>query len=115
MRLLGSLVYEEKEYTLNDVRVFIDRKDFGLPDGFYGGRVDRVAKTDTEGVYLCMDGMDVIDILIDDIPFSDEVCEKDYQEYTNDELKSMLLEIGIDAPKKATKVELIALLGEGVE
>lgn len=136
MKLLNSTTYKDKDFEIGDVRGFIDPIDFGLPVGFYGGRVNKVAKTDYPGIYLMVEKHVVIDILIKEEEFNvnkaadspegtegDDGVEKvpypenreliveeiDYYSHTNDELRDMLLKIGIEAPKRATKDELVAL------
>ena len=131
MKLLNSTTYKGKDFEIGDVRGFIDPIDFGLPVGFYGGRVDKVAKTDYPGIYLMVEKHVVIDILIKEEEFKEEEFNVNkaadspegteegegveeipfinYFNYTNDELRDMLLEIGIEAPKRATKDELVAL------
>ena len=111
MRLINSTNYEGKKYSINDVRGFISNESKGLPGGFYGGRVDRLGKTDTEGLYLCMEGMEVIDLIVNDdelIDISD--LEVGLEDKTNKELSEMLEAKGIEVPKRATKQELLALL-----
>lgn len=105
MKLLNSTTYKGKEYTLEDVRGFIPKETKGLPDGYYGGRVTQLAKTDVKGLYLCMENMKVIDLLL----FKDEMVV-DLTQFTNKELSKMLEKRGIDVPNKATKAELIELL-----
>lgn len=136
MKLLGSTTFNGKKYEIEDVRGFHNPEDFGLPEGFYGGRVDKVAGTNEPYIFLMVEKHKVIDIMqveepeIDpyattdepgelkeseekeveadaEVPFEEEGL--DYYSYTNDELRTMLLELGIEAPKKTTKDELVAL------
>lgn len=123
MELLNSTMYDGKEFSIEDVRGFIEPIKFGLPVGFYGGRVDQVAKTDDPEVFLLVEKHKVIDILIKKSDREPETKKGtgeaeedkeeseviDYTQYTNDELRTMLLEKGIEAPKRAIKEELIAL------
>lgn len=107
MRLLNSLTYKDKDYSIDDVVSFIPNEDKGVEEGFYGGRVTQLGVTKEKGVYLCMEKMDPIDILVEEIPFSDEPI--DLNTLTNKELVAMLEETGIEVPARATKPELIAL------
>lgn len=143
MKLLGSTMFNGKDYVIEDVRGFHDPEDFGLPEGFYGGRVDKVAGTDEPYIFLLVEKHKVIDIMlverpeepetdlndagsneeiepeepeteeepeiVEETPFVEDV---DYYNYTNDELRAMLLELDIEAPKKATKDELVALFSK---
>lgn len=107
MRLFNSTNYLGKEWTIQDVRGFIPNKDKGIPEGFYGGRVTQLAKTDIQGLYLCMEKMEVIDLIF----FNNETAPKvNLAEKTNKELAKMLEDKGIEVPKRATKDELLALL-----
>lgn len=112
LKLLNSTKINGKEYTINDVRGFKPISSYGLPEGFYGGRVDKVAGTDDKGIYLCIEGMKVIDILADEaqeeIPFEDEGLN--YEEMTNKELIAILEDFYVEVPKKANKAELIELI-----
>lgn len=108
MKLIGSTIYDDKTYTINDVRGFKPTGDYGYPIGWYGGRVDKIAATDNEAIFLCIEGMRVIDILIDDTPFVEE--PKALEDMTNKELVSLLEEKGIEVPSRATKAQLLELL-----
>lgn len=106
MRLLNSKIYKGKEYTLNDVRGFIPNEAKNIPIGFYGGRVTQLAKTETKGLYLCMENMTVIDMLL----FEEKLPKPKLEEKTNRELIEILKSRGIEVPKRVTKAELIELL-----
>ena len=106
MRLFNSTNYLGKEWTIQDVRGFIPNKDKGIPEGFYGGRVTQLAKTDIQGLYLCMEKMEVIDLIL----FDETAPKVNLAEKTNKELAKMLEDKGIEIPKRATKDELLALL-----
>ena len=106
MRLLNSKIYRGKTYTVIDGTGFESLEKHNLPIGFYGGRVDKLAKTNVKGLYMCMEDMAVIDLL--EIPFSEE--PKSLKEMTNKELVALLEDKGIEVPKKYTKLELLALL-----
>ena len=106
LRLLNSTVYNDKQYSVTDGKGFEPLEKHGIPTGFYGGRVDKLAKTDVKGLYMCMEDMAVIDLL--EIPFSEE--PKSLKEMTNKELVALLEGKGIEVPKKYTKPELLALL-----
>lgn len=108
MRLLGSTTYEGKAYELTDVRGFKPISEYGYKTGWYGGRVDKIAGTDTKGLYLCLEGMRVIDILLDEIPFVEE--PRALEDMTNKELTALLEEKGIEVPSRATKAALLELL-----
>lgn len=119
LELLNSTVFEGKQYTLDDVRGFIPNESKGIPEGFYGGRVTKLAKTDVNGMYLCMENMKVIDILVYEDEMenlivspedSNELPFTDYETLTNKQLIDLLEDLGIEYPKKATKPQLIALL-----
>lgn len=106
MKLIGSTTYEGKTYTINDVRGFKPISEYGYPVGWYGGRVDKIAETVNKGVYLCVEGMTVIDILIEDVVDA----APNYEIMTNKELINILEERGIEVPKKATKNDLLNLI-----
>lgn len=102
MKLLGKTEFDGKQYEITDVKGFVSNESKGLPGGFYGGRVTQLAKTDVKGMYLCMEKMNVIDImLLEEDPLAD---------LTNKELVALLVEKGIEVPKKYTKPDLLALL-----
>lgn len=116
MKLLGSTEYEDKEYAIEDTRGFYKPIEFGLKQGFYGGRVDKVAGTEVKGLYMLVEKHKVIDLMLVEQSEEPEIVEEtpsvedvDYYNYTNDELRSMLLELDIEAPNRATKDELVAL------
>lgn len=98
MLLLGSMTINGKLYTVTDCDRFIQLKDKNIPSGYYGGRVDKLAKTNTTGIYMCMEGMTPIDLLIDT------------KEATKDILTDVLDSEGIEYSPKNTKAELIELL-----
>lgn len=124
MRLLNTKEYEGKVYGIDDVRGFISNESKGLPIGFYGGRIDRLGKTDQPGLYLCMEGMEVIDLIVDDKEFvvkvEEEINLADFEaelegfepleDKTNKELAEMLETKGIEVPKRANKQDLLDLL-----
>ena len=118
MKLLGKTKLYSKEYTIKDVKGFKDPSDFGLSDSFYGGRVDKIAGTDVVGLYMLVEKHTVIDLMIleeeiedeeKEVPFSEEL---DLYQYTNDELRKMLYELGVEAPSKANKDELVAMFAQ---
>lgn len=122
MKILSSKSFNGKEYSIDDVRGFLDTSDFNLDSTFYGGRVDKIGGTNIAGLYLLVESHEVIDLMIieeeyedldeeeyeevEEVPFSEEI---DYQDYTNAELRAMLEEAGVEVPSRATKDELIAL------
>ena len=124
MKLLNSKVFEGVEYDINSIGEggFVSGEDFGLPKGFYGGRVDKVAYTKIPGLYMCMEGMEVIDLLImEDIevekeilPFEEEVGGEllDPDKFTTKELIEIAKNYDKEVPSKATKAEIVAIIGE---
>lgn len=108
MRLLGSTTYKGKAYELTDVRGFKPISEYGYKTGWYGGRVDKIAGTDTKGLYLCLEGMRVIDILIDDTPFVEE--PRALEDMTNKELESLAILKGVEISARPTKKELLKAL-----
>lgn len=106
MKLLNTTTLDGKQYTINDVKGFESLETHNIPIGFYGGRVDKLAKTNVKGLYMCMEDMKVIDLL--EIPFTEE--PKLLGEMTNKELIALLEEKGIEVPKKYTKNDLLMLL-----
>lgn len=63
----------DREYTMSDLKSLHQLRDFGLDDGFYGGRVTQIGRTDTDVLLLIQnrDGMQLIDTAaekLDDIP-----------------------------------------------
>lgn len=109
MKLLNSTVYKDKEMTLADIKSLVPLEKIGISEGYYGGRVKKAASTKYEGVYLLMDKYKVIDILVD----KDE--PESLYNYTNEQLKDMLIEKGIDVPYRATKEILVDLLVSNTE
>lgn len=91
-----------KTYSLKDSDRFIEAKGLSLKDGFYGGRVDKVCKTKDNGVYLCMEGMEPIDILVDE------------KVVTKDILVDIARTKRVAITSKATKDEIIGLLNRRV-
>lgn len=65
--LLNSLKLGNKTFKIEDSKGFLDLKTLGLPENFYGGRVEHIAKTETEGIYMCIEKMKAIDIYIPDL------------------------------------------------
>lgn len=66
--LLGTLKLQEDKETLKlqDSKGFLPLAKLGLPENFYGGRADNLAKTEQTGVYLVIEGKQVIDVIVDD-------------------------------------------------
>lgn len=64
--LLGTLqLQKDKEpLKLQDSKGFIPLASLNLPEHFYGGRVNNLAKTEQEGIYLVVEGKEVIDVLV---------------------------------------------------
>ena len=106
MKLLNTTLLDGKQYTDNDIKGFESLETHNIPTGFYGGRVDKLAKTNIKGLYMCMEGMKVIDLLIEE----PENKLDGFDSMTNKELVELLKEKGIEVPKKYTKQELLALL-----
>ena len=118
MKLLGKTEYEDKEYAIEDTRGFYEPIEFDLKQGFYGGRVDKVAGTEVKGLYMLVEKHKVIDLMLieeeiedeeKEVPFSEEL---DLYQYTNDELRKMLYELGVEVPSKANKDELVAMFAQ---
>lgn len=102
--LLNSLKLDGKKYEYKDINGFIPESKweelFGFSYGFYGGRVKRIAKTKKTGIYLCVTQTEVIDIYIPEL-----------KDLTNRQLTEILERKGLEAPAKATKNDLLELLG----
>lgn len=98
MVLLGTLTLGDKTYALNDSKEFMNLKDKLLPNGYYGGRVDKLSKTGTIGVYMCMEGMEPIDLIVDT------------KEATKQVLTDVLTLKGIEHNPRATRDSLAKLL-----
>lgn len=105
LKLLNSKTYRGKTYTVIDGTGFESLEKHNLPIGFYGGRVDKIAKTNVKGLYMCMEDMAVIDLLLDEV-------KPELNTLTNKELASMVEARGIRLPKKYTKQTLIDLLND---
>ena len=118
MRLLNSLEYEGKTYDLNSIGPggFVSAEAFGLPGGFYGGRVDKVAYTDVDCLYMCMEGMKVIDLLLAYTDSND--CNKEVEgllnpdDFTAKELIDIAAKLDKEVPSKATKAEIVGIIGK---
>lgn len=130
MKLLNSKTYNGLDYDLNSIGPggFVSREKFGLPNGFYGGRVDKIAYTKVPGLYMCMEGMEVIDLLVieeeliedmtvvgEEEEVQEEVVKKgllDPEQFTAKELIDIATKMGKEVPSKATKAETVAIIGE---
>ena len=100
MILLNSLSFNGKRYELNDSKGFMfPERDYKLPVGFYGGRVDKLAKTDVKGLYMCLEGMKPIDLII-----------LDPRDLTKANIEFVLDAKRIARPQKANREELLKLL-----
>lgn len=100
MKLLNTLVFDGHKYELNDTRGFMfPGRDYNLPSGFYGGRVDKLAKTDHKGIYMCMEGMKPIDLII-----------LNPKELNKAELEEIAKIKKLELPAKATKDKILSLL-----
>lgn len=100
MKLVGKLSFSGKEYGLNDSKGFMfPGRDYKQPSGFYGGRVDKLAKTEVKGLYMCMEGMTPIDLMLrlEDDP-------------TKATIEAYMTEKNMEIPDKATKADLIEIL-----
>lgn len=65
--LLNSTTFNEKSYTYADTQKFYATSKFGIEDGFYGGRVDRLAgtkHTKDKSLYMCISKDKTIDLFI---------------------------------------------------
>lgn len=126
MKLIGSTVYEGKQYNITDVKKFLKPSDLGLDTNYYGGRIKRIGTLKLKGVYLLLDAFsEEFDILIveeelvvlknqdgEEINGSEEVpsVETDLFQLTNKELKAILEDNGVEYDDKAVKKELVALI-----
>lgn len=100
MILLNTLSFDGHKYELNDAKGFMfPGRDFKMPVGFYGGRVDKLAKTSVKGLYMCMEGMKPIDLIVLDAPSLRKAT-----------LEKVLEAKRIKIPAKATKADLIEIL-----
>lgn len=106
INLLNSISYKGKTYSIDDLKGMMTPEEFGLPVGFYGGRVTNVGRTLNNNVFMLLEGMQVIDLMVKEAP----VEKVDYTEMTNATLKGLLEEKGITIPRNATKQMLIDLL-----
>lgn len=116
MKLLNSLTHEGIEYDINSIGPggFVSGEKFGLPGGFYGGRVDKVAHTNVPGLYMCMEGMKAIDLLVVEVEEIDEVMKGllNPDDFTSKELQEIAAKLDKEIPSKANKNELVAIIGE---
>lgn len=97
MIILNSLKFKDKVFTIQDVRGYLlNGKDIQLPDGFYGGRVDKVAKTDYPFIHMLMSKDTPIDLVI--------LNENDF---TAKQLKEILEENNVDTSKLTSKQKLL--------
>lgn len=102
MLLLNSLKFKGKQITISDVRGYLlNGKDIQLPDGFYGGRADKLAKTDYGFFHIVMSKDEPIDLII-----------LDENALTNNQLKDILEENGVDTKKLSNKEKLLEALTE---
>lgn len=106
--LLGKRAIGKKTYELNDSQGFVNttKDPYKLPAGFYGGRITNVGKTSQPGVYLLIEGQRVIDLLLK----KDELVNLKVLE-----LQDILAAKGIMPSPKATKAQLLFLLGVQVD
>ena len=115
MKLLNSLTHDDIEYDINSIGPggFVSGEKFGLPGGFYGGRVDKVAHTNIPGLYMCMEGMKVIDLLVVEVEEIDQVVKGllDPEDFTSKELQEIAAKLGKEVPSKATKPEIVEIIG----
>lgn len=61
-KMIGGLRYEGKEYKITDNIGMVSPEALGLKS-FYGGRVKHLGKTKVEGLYLCIEGTEAIDLI----------------------------------------------------
>ena len=100
MIVLNSTKLNGKQYTVRDLQHgFVQKMNELVPTGFYGGRVNNLAKTDIKGVYLCIEQDRIIDIVI-----------PQPKELTKEALEAVAKEKGINIPDKATKTDILKLL-----
>lgn len=67
MFTFGTLIVDERPYTLADAKQIVLASQFGLSDDFYGGRVTHIGKTDSDVVLLMSDANTVIDTGANDL------------------------------------------------
>lgn len=60
--MLGTTKYKCKRYSITDCTQMINPESMGLFN-FYGGRVKRLGKLDVEGLYLCIEDINGIDLI----------------------------------------------------
>jgi len=92
----------DKKYSEKDIKRVVPIKDYGLDDGFYGGRVKLIGETDGDILLLLenMDGLKVIDtaaVKLDNINIK----------FIRDLAKKRKLKFDAKTPKE----ELIKMLG----
>lgn len=100
--LLNSTKLGVKEYTINDSKGFLLNET--IPTGFYGGRVERFAKTDIEGLLMCIEKMQVIDLYIPDME------KVDLESFDLKTLKIIAAKKGIEFAANATREKMLELL-----
>lgn len=62
-KMLSTLKYKGKKYDITDCNGMYNPESFGL-ENFYGGRVKRLGKTKEAGLYMCLEGNEVIDLIL---------------------------------------------------
>ena len=98
MILLNSLTLNEKTYSLKDNEAILELEDVGKKVGFYGGRVDKIARAKDAGIFICLEKMEPIDLLVD------------ISKVKRDILVDIARIKRVEIPNKATKDEIIKLL-----
>lgn len=94
--LLNSLQFGDRAYSYDNVKGFRSKEDMGLPQDFYGGRCNHLAKTDDNRIYMIVEKQFVIDLYIpnpEKLTVDEIKTILDYRKikYTTDDLKKDLL------------------------
>lgn len=61
MFTFGSLIVDERPYSLADAKQIVLAAQYGLSDDFYGGRITHIGITDSDVALLMSDANTVID------------------------------------------------------
>jgi hypothetical protein len=99
MFTFGTTVIEDKAYTSNDAKQIIAIEKFDIEDGFYGGRIKYIGKTDSDILLLMTDANTVID-----------TGAKDLEEISLDLIRELCKKRKIKFDQRYGKDKLIELL-----
>lgn len=91
-KMIGSTTYKGKEYQISDNKALISPASLGLVN-FYGGRVKNLGVTKEKGLFLCIEGTEVIDLIrFDEDPGRVEVVpEQTYNDDKRNDNKSVVI------------------------